>query len=393
MRGALEWLAGDTCEWDDVSAIVDYLKRKRYEVLLEIAKSGSVKMANELIARIGRIKFTIDELDAAISMADAQKNDPVKKVILTYKSAQYSTVQVAANEIVHSDKKQGILPLSLKEASRLYQITGNATNGYTLLKYLGDEASVVVPSMIGSGSVVYLDGTFCACKHVTSVKIPNTVVRLGRCTFEHSGITSIEIPSSVTELENNVFKGSALKSVVIPSTVKKIGKSLFADCKSLTSVRIDAKISVLEENTFARCSALDSFVIPLSVKKINRSCFTECSALESIILHEKITTIEEEAFSKSGLKSIQIPSKVERIGILAFACCKALTSVTLCDGVKEILPRCFLGCERLSEVKLPASLKGIWQMAFAHCLALTSIEIPEGTIVGSGVFLNCPIGQ
>ena len=81
-------------------------------------------------------------------------------------------------------------------------------------------------------------GAFESCSSLTSIEIPNSVIRIGgKAFYGCSNLVSIEIPNSVTSIGGKAFSYcNSLISVTIGSSVIDIQERAFADCTSLTSV-------------------------------------------------------------------------------------------------------------------------------------------------------------
>lgn len=69
---------------------------------------------------------------------------------------------------------------------------------------------------------------------------------------------------------------------------------------------------------------------------IGEQMFTECASLQEMILPKTVTSIQANAFSRTGLKSIDIPNSVTRVGGDAFAYCGSLASVVIGSKVKQM---------------------------------------------------------
>lgn len=64
-----------------------------------------------------------------------------------------------------------------------------------------------------------------------------------------------------------------------------------------------------------------------------------------------------------------------------------LTSVTIQDGVTEIKPFAFRGCEKLTSVSIPNTVESIGKQAFMGCNSLKAITIPKSvTSIGANAF-------
>ncbi len=117
--------------------------------------------------------------------------------------------------------------------------------------------SVVVPKNLKKIKM----GTFADCKDLVDVSLPEGLVEIGDCAFDHC-----------TSLEN----------IIIPSSVKKIGSDVFVRCYSLKSITIPDEVTAIRERTFCDCTSLESITIPASVTKIETDAFTNTPALKAV---------------------------------------------------------------------------------------------------------------
>ena len=95
---------------------------------------------------------------------------------------------------------------------------------------------------------------------------------------------SIELPSkfngegyviSAMAFANNIN----LKSIVIPEGVTGIGNGAFYYCKNLESVKISDSVKYIDDYAFEYCEALDSIIIPDSVTNMGDDVFFMCESL------------------------------------------------------------------------------------------------------------------
>lgn len=178
-----------------------------------------------------------------------------------------------------------------------------------------------------------LVGTFQDCYNLTSVNMPNTVVKIGEDAFANClDLQSITIPSSVTEIGDRAFMG----------------------CKNLTSITIPDGVTEIGDSAFMGCTNLISINIPSSVGKIGRMAFSGCTKL----------------------KSITIPGSVNTIDDYTFSGCTNLSSVDIKNGVKRIKACAFRGCENLEKVKIPNSVIELDNQAFYLCENCKIVEEP-----------------
>jgi hypothetical protein len=201
-------------------------------------------------------------------------------------------------------------------------------NRVTIIKYIGDEVNVVIPSEING--------------------LPVKNIRRGA--FQGTDVVSVVIPDSVTEIGEGAFgQCDSLISVFIPDSVTEIGFSAFKDCISLTDIVLPSGLKRINMSTFANCSSLEHIVIPSSVTEIGRSAFSGCTALTEIELPPGLNKIGDHAFNGcTSLTEITIPSRIETIEEGTFSYCASLKYLYLPSGIGEISTYAFTGSENIT---------------------------------------------
>lgn len=124
--------------------------------------------------------------------------------------------------------------------------------------------------------------------------IPATVRTIGECAFNsNKELQSVIIPNSVTSIETSAFGACKISSVEIPNSVTSIGEGAFEMCESLTSAKLPASLTSIEDYTFMYCTHLELIEIPESVKSIGTGAFRVCSSLKSVTIPSSVTEFGE----------------------------------------------------------------------------------------------------
>lgn len=170
-----------------------------------------------------------------------------------------------------------------------------------------------------------------------------------------------------------IFKGNSLiNEVIIPGTVEKISDGAFADCKSLSSIKMKDGTRHVGNNAFKGCVSLPSISLPSTLESIGSSAFAGCKLLEAIEIPIGVTAINERTFRACArLKSVHIPKSVKSIGTDAFIHCHNLVSINIPEGVLSIDANAFYGCQSLAKIAIAKSVSQIGENAFFGCNSLT----------------------
>ncbi|MDO4528596.1 MAG: leucine-rich repeat domain-containing protein [bacterium] len=87
----------------------------------------------------------------------------------------------------------------------------------------------------------------------------------------------------VAEIGDKTFSDCLyLTSVTLPEGVVRIGAGAFSGCSRLTSVTLPEGVTEIGMGAFFACDCLESVIIPLRVE-IKEGAFTGCTAIEEMI--------------------------------------------------------------------------------------------------------------
>ena len=146
-------------------------------------------------------------------------------------------------------------------------------------------------------------------------------------------------------------------------------------------------IICIADNAFENCS-ISRIVLQSSIKKIGRRAFANCSNLGDAFLNEGLVEIAPLAFyGCNSLVKIKMPSCLGRFGGSGnnifynegrvFEGCVSLKSVEIPKGVTEIPCMTFAGCVNLLSIRLPKTVRTIGIDAFENCVSLQKVIISD----------------
>ena len=280
---------------------------------------------------------------------------------------------------------------------------------------------VVIPNNIKGVEVKEVDEwAFNGYPIINSIKIPNTVTKIGDMAFSGNNLTKLTIPESVTyigvgafananikklNLGKNVnfiaraaFKGNELSEFEIPRGIRDIPESLLENNK-LVSIEIPDNISSIGSKAFKN-NNLQNAVFSNSVKSISSFAFAN-NKLKNIILpndckvhptsfdfdvtsnlpklpEKEVSSPSDFEFDKTTAtitnylgddSVVKIPDAIDNINVEHIACYDDYI------GIRKIKKGAFEGKE-ITKLVLPSKLKTIDENAFKNNL-IKEVNIPK----------------
>ena len=142
------------------------------------------------------------------------------------------------------------------------------------------------------------------------VILPETLVKLGECCFNHARIRKICIPMGVKEIPNGAFYNATIAEITLPQGLEVIGSGAFAGTL-LTEIQLPYTLSRIESEAFIRTEHLEKVTIPSSVHYISGSVFYESGLSELVI--EEGTTVFNVDVCPENIERLQLPESLEFI--------------------------------------------------------------------------------
>lgn len=239
-------------------------------------------------------------------------------------------------------------------------LTGEANEAdLDLLKGMSDR----ITTLDMSGLKVYeLPAYLFTGSNLTSIKLPESLRKIGDSAFVGSQLESIEFPTSLTEIGNYAFANVDKLSTVTFKNSVKLGVGVFKDCDLLQDVVIDYNITAIPEAMFDGCK---SFVgsIPESVKSIGAF-----------------------AYRGTALSSIDL-SNVDTVGDYSFADAKNLKDILLTEGSQIEFGKGVFFQDTGLEI-LPEFDSDITNVLFGHTVGSKKEYFINSKYIGSGAYAN-----
>lgn len=128
-------------------------------------------------------------------------------------------------------------------------------------------------------------------KYTGEINIPNSIIldnkeycvnSIGEKAFSGSDITSIKIPNSVVRIGNGAFEGcSHMKSLDIPNGVEHIGNKAFYICQNLRHINIPISVKFIGDFAFQGCNMIFNVVIPNKNVVLGQSVFGDYTIVDN----------------------------------------------------------------------------------------------------------------
>lgn len=189
---------------------------------------------------------------------------------------------------------------------------------YIITGYTGSDKDLVIPSKINGVTVTEIGNDAFRDfngKKLTSIKLPNTVTKIGERAFWKNELTSLTLPDGLKEIGHGAFTDNKLTSLTLPDGLTEIGSNAFIK-NNLTSIKLPDELTKIGTDAFSN-NELTSITIPDKVTEIGSYAFKN-NKLESVEIGNSVETIYLGAFSTNRLTKVKIPDSAKKIDPYAF---------------------------------------------------------------------------
>jgi uncharacterized repeat protein (TIGR02543 family) len=277
-----------------------------------------------------------------------------------------------------------------------YVTTGGNTLSGILIKYKGLSSNVYINRNITSISTDALRGNvditrvefdeaskidiipvaaFSGCSSLLEiVNIPKTVTSIGQDAFKDTAWLNAQTDLVIINGLLIAYNGDST-SIVIPQEVKTIYPYVFAGNKNITSLEINkySLLTRIEAGSFAECTSLSNVKLSESIKYVDKEAFTGTIWLNNQVVGGGFIVYEDTYESIYRLLTY--------VG--------TNTQVTIPDKTTEICEYTFRGNRNLTSININKAIH-IPNNAFYGCTALSNVSLSSGVTIGSYAFEGTP---
>ncbi len=256
-----------------------------------------------------------------------------------------------------------------------YVFYKTSDTNYQLIKYIGEEANIILPDDINGSSYSIGSYAFYDCKLLTSITIPNNVRYVSDNAFTYcTSLKKVNYIGTIDEWAQINFYGA-------DSNPLYYAKHLYINDKEVTEVNLTTATQI-NSYAFLGGSFIKSITIPNNVKSIGNNAFTNCTSLKKV---NYIGTIDEWAqinFYSADSNPLHYAKHLYINDV-------EITEVNLTTAT-QISSYAFLGAISIMSVKTGNSVTHIGEFAFYDCSSIISITIGERvTIISDYAFSYC----
>jgi hypothetical protein len=184
-----------------------------------------------------------------------------------------------------------------------FEIEQNRQGKITIKDYIGSITDVVIPSKISG-----IDVTEIVAGAFNGKRNKN---QWGNIVEKHKNmvlLTSVTIPNSIVKIGIMAFAYNEITRITFGSNIEEIGRAAFSN-NQITTLTIPNKLKIIDEEVFF----------------INQ--------IETIVIPNNVTAIGTNAFDHNPLKSISLGTGIKDIFPYAFGRNNQITSITIGNNV------------------------------------------------------------
>lgn len=218
--------------------------------------------------------------------------------------------------------------------------------------------------------------------------LPSTLVMIGECAFQNTGITKLVLPSAFVN-PKTIDEG------VADITAWKFATKIFMDCVALKE--IDYGYNVAAANMFQNCEELSKVMLSANLNTLGASMFNGCAELTEIKVKYAKDASEDDL--KKNVDGEANLTNITTFGSSTFMNCTKLNTITLSSSLVGFnfkrgttthnYTSLFEGCKSLTTIKVDgdknnevgaanlSKIKWYADKVFLNCTGLTKVILSK----------------
>lgn len=197
--------------------------------IMNLSTTGSAVVNNSLTK--------LDDLNVFGELTEVEP-EPEKVIIAQYDANGYDT-------------RLSGLSGTITPVNHFEFVLNPEKDGYLLNYYLYNANRIVVPSTYLGLPVVGINESAFSGTTLQSIVLPNTIEFIGAFSFNINNTTTMILPNSIHSIEEWAFQGTwNLTSLTLPENLVKVGDNAFANSK-LTHLEIPDTVTYLGGSSFS----------------------------------------------------------------------------------------------------------------------------------------------
>lgn len=235
-------------------------------------------------------------------------------------------------------------------------------DGSKIVKYLGNDITVTVPSSLDGQSITSIGGfIFEDCPNTLNIKLEEGINTLDDYSLIGiNRIRSLTLPKSLKYVGNATRNTMTIENIYIYSLeswldIDYTGMHSLANNSNLYIINgIEPQVTEsLTEYTYSENSPLKKFafsgiknlqMIDLSgCENIPTGCFSYCTGLTKVRYSNDLKTIGEGAFKGTSVRNVILPESTTVIGAYAYSDCRYIRQIRLGRSITELGTDAFTG--------------------------------------------------
>ena len=216
------------------------------------------------------------------------------------------------------------------------------------------------------------------CKDVTSVKLPETIVKLGDVCFYGAKLTEINIPKNVSEISHTAWAGL---DAVPECKVVTENTHFDSDDNGVLYTEGNAELRSVPSNIAAK-TGNSTYTVNSAVTSIAKGAFFSNPGLKKVILPSNLQEVEE------GWPSIAATSQLEEFEMTPSSTAKyeVKEGVLFTKGPNKLV--LYPQAKNVAEYTVPEGVKEIASYGISRNKYITSIDLKDVTKVQISALVN-----